>query len=76
MEEKDGDYTLNYPVLFRYKDGDYIAERVNEDACYRFEIVGDCVYYLDSYKEFQDYGELYVSRLDGKNKKKIRRMFI
>jgi len=69
LEERNDDYTLAYPVLFRYQVGEHIAKRVNQNACYRFEIVGDCVYYLNSQEEFQDHGELYVSRLDGKNEK-------
>lgn len=69
VEEKDGDHTFTYPVLFQYQEGDHIAKRVNQNACYKFEIVGDCVYFLNSQEEFQDHGELFVSRLDGRNKK-------
>ena len=68
-EETDNSYKISYPALFRYHEKDYIAERVNSGACYSFKVVGDCVYYLNSQKEFQDHGELYVSRSDGKNER-------
>jgi hypothetical protein len=69
VEEKSDFDTLKYPALFRYKKDEKIARCVNEGACYSFEVVGDCVYYLDSTKSFQDHGELYVSRPDGKNER-------
>ncbi|MBD5445414.1 MAG: DUF5050 domain-containing protein [Lachnospiraceae bacterium] len=65
IEETYGNYTVDYPVLFRYKEGDYIAERVNKSACYSYEIVGDYLYYLDSTMDSQAHGALYVSKLDG-----------
>lgn len=51
MIEEDDDYnklTYTYPVLFRYQEGDAVAERVNYAACYSYDVVGDFVYYLDS----------------------------
>ena len=65
MEEADANYEAVYPVLFRYRKGEHIAERVNQSACYSFDIVGDYLYYLDSVIAFQDHGVLYVSKLDG-----------
>ena len=69
LEETNGDDTIVYPALFRYKEDVCIAERVNERACYSFEVVDDCVYYLDSTTYSQDHGELYVARPDGKNER-------
>lgn len=69
LEETINDYTVTYPALFRYQEGDYIAERVNSGACYSFEIVEDRVYYLNSTLAYQDHGELYVSEPDGKNER-------
>lgn len=69
IEEIYGDETIIYPALFRYQKETCIAERVNERACYSFEVVGDCVYYLDSTTNFKDHGELYISRPDGKNER-------
>ena len=65
LEETYNNYTVDYPVLFRYKERDNIAERVNKSACYRFEIVGEYLYYLDSTMDSQTHGALYVSKLDG-----------
>ncbi|MBD5522696.1 MAG: DUF5050 domain-containing protein [Lachnospiraceae bacterium] len=65
IEETFNNYTVVYPILFCYKEGDYIAERVNKSACYRFEIVGDYLYYLDSTMDSQAHGALYVAKLDG-----------
>lgn len=69
LKETYGDDVVIYPALFRYQEDVYVAERVNNRACYSFEVVGDCVYYLDSTMGFQDHGELYVSRPDGKNER-------
>lgn len=65
LEETYNNYTVVYPVLFRYHEGEHIAERVSKCACYSFEIVGDDLYYLNSTMDSQDHGELYVSKLDG-----------
>lgn len=68
MIEEDDDYnktTYSYPVLFRYQEGDAVAERVNYAACYSYDVVGDIVYYLDSTIEFQDHGILYALSPDG-----------
>ncbi|MDE6663941.1 MAG: DUF5050 domain-containing protein [Lachnospiraceae bacterium] len=64
LEETYGNYTVDYPVLFRYKEGDNIAERVSKSACYSYEIVGEYLYYLDSTMDSQAHGALYVSKLD------------
>lgn len=69
IEETYNGDTINYPALFRYQTDELIAKRVNQRACYSFEIVGDCVYYLDGTISVQDHGELYVSRLDGENER-------
>lgn len=69
LEETISDYTVTYPALFRYQEGDYIAERVNSGSCYSFEIAEDRVYYLNSTLAYQDHGELYVSEPDGKNER-------
>lgn len=69
VEETYNGDVVTYPVLFRYKEGEYIAKRVSDRACYAFEVAKDCVYYLDSTIDFQDYGELYVSRPDGKKER-------
>lgn len=65
VEETYNNYTVVYPVLFRYKEGDNIAECANKSACYSYEIVGDYLYYLDSTMDSQAHGALYVSKLDG-----------
>lgn len=65
IEETYGNYTVDYPALFRYQESDNIAERVNKSACYSYEIVGDYLYYLDSTMDSQAHGALYVSELDG-----------
>lgn len=69
IDETYNDETIMYPALFRYQENTYIAERVNERACYSFKVVEDCVYYLDSTIYTQDHGVLYISRPDGKNER-------
>ncbi|MCM1326066.1 MAG: DUF5050 domain-containing protein [Bacteroidales bacterium] len=59
-------HTCTYPALFRCKEGDTIAERMTEDACFHFEAVGDCVYYVDScVLAYPDHGILYLINPDG-----------
>ena len=65
------DDTQSYPALFRYREGECIAELVTDGSCHTYEVVGDYVYYLNSIIAFQDHGELYVSDPDGKNKRKL-----
>ncbi|MBD5499739.1 MAG: DUF5050 domain-containing protein [Lachnospiraceae bacterium] len=69
LTETYNDYTVTYPALFRYQEDVCKVERVNDRACYLFEIVGDRVYYLDSSISYQDHGELYVSKVDGEDKR-------
>lgn len=69
LTETYNDYTVTYPALFRYQEDVCTVERVNDRACYSFEIVGDRVYYLDSSISYQDHGELYVSKVDGEDKR-------
>lgn len=69
LTETYNDYTVTYPALFRYQEDVCMVERVNDRACYSFEIVGDRVYYLDSSISYQDHGELYVSKVDGEDKR-------
>lgn len=69
IDETYNDETIMYPALFRYQENTYIAEQVNERACYSFKVVEDCVYYLDSTIYAQDHGVLYISRPDGKNER-------
>ena len=69
LTETYNDYTVTYPALFRYQEDVCMVERVNDRACYLFEIVGDRVYYLDSSISYQDHGELYVSKVDGEDKR-------
>ncbi len=68
MMEGDG---ISYPALFRYREGECIAELVTDGSCHTYEVVGDYVYYLNSIIAFQDHGELYVSDQDGKNERKL-----
>ena len=56
---KYADKPIYYPALYRYKNGTYIARKVNEN----------CVYYLDSTLSVQSHGYLYVARPDGKNQR-------
>ena len=69
LTEGDGSYTIEYPVLFRYKADVCIAERVSPRACYSYDVAKDCVFYLDSTTSFQDHGSLYISRPDGRNER-------
>ena len=69
VEETYNDDIVTYPALFRYKEGEYIAKRVSDRACYAFEVAKDCVYYLDSTIGFRNQGELYVLRPDRKKER-------
>ncbi len=71
INETYEDYEFCYPVLFRYKEEELIAKRVNDSACYSFDIVGDYVYYLDSTIAIKDHGVLYVIRADGEEKRML-----
>lgn len=44
LTEDDGNYTIEYPVLFRYKEDVCIAERVSPRACYSYDVAKDCVF--------------------------------
>ncbi|MCM1263885.1 MAG: DUF5050 domain-containing protein [Butyrivibrio sp.] len=66
IESIDSWETYTYPALFRCKEGDTTAERVNEDACFHFEAIGDCIYYVDSFSQtYPDHGILYLINPDG-----------
>ena len=66
---KYADKPIYYPALYRYKNGTYIARKVNEQACYTYTVSKNCVYYLDSTLSVQSHGYLYVARPDGKNQR-------
>lgn len=71
LKETINNYESAYPVLFRYREEEPVAERVNDTACYTFDVVGDYVYYMDSTRGGQDHGVLYVMRSDGQEKRKL-----
>lgn len=71
VKETINNYELIYPVLFRYRDDELVAEQVNDMACYHFDVVGDYVYYMDSTTGGMDHGVLYVMRPDGQEKRKL-----
>ncbi len=71
LKETYNNYESIYPVLFRYREEESVAERVNDMACYTFDVVGDYVYYMDSSTGFQDHGVLYVMKSDGQEKRKL-----
>ena len=68
---EDDEISISYPALFRYQEGECIAERVNWGSCHTYEVLGDYVYYLNSTTAVKDHGELYVSDPDGKNERKL-----
>lgn len=53
---KYADKPIYYPALYRYKNGTYIARKVNEQACYTYTVSKNCVYYLDSTLSVQSHG--------------------
>lgn len=69
LKETYHDHEVSYPVLFRYREEELAAERVNGSACYSVDVVGDDVYYLDSTLAGKEHGVLYVIRADGDEKK-------
>ena len=69
IENKYDDKPICYPALYRYKNGENIARRVSELACYSYTVSHDCVYYLNSSLSVQSHGYLYVARPDGKNQR-------
>lgn len=71
VKETINNYESIYPVLFRYRDDELVAEQVNDMACYHFDVVGDYVYYMDSTTGGMDHGVLYVMRPDGQEKRKL-----
>lgn len=55
---------LTYPVLYRRKKEE-APIRVTLGSCYRYEILNDKVYYMNTQKDFRDHGILYVMNPDG-----------
>ena len=68
---EDEEVSISYPALFRYQEGKRIAEQVDTGRCDTYELLGNYVYYLDSVLAYQSHGILYVSELNGKNKRKL-----
>ncbi len=65
---KYADKPIYYPALYRYKNGTYIARKVNEQACYSYTVSKNCVYDLDSTLSVQLYGYLHVQEQGEKSK--------